>query len=177
MFFYGFSLERFNHYLVWPRLTATILCQAILFELMVDRRDRRTRLTFWFCVVASVCGIVILSFYRELAIQILPFSKASIVVISITMAQANIHQIILIIRSGSTGGVALRSHQLTFIKDMGTVFFGLAMGSASGWPLVLLGGSNSIFKLIIMYLFHWVRVSSKASKRRKARPILEVSSR
>ncbi len=37
-FVYGFCLERFNHYLVWPRLVALILVLIILYEIASDRR-------------------------------------------------------------------------------------------------------------------------------------------
>ncbi len=39
-FIYGMSLTPFNHYLVWPRLGATILTLVILWEIFRDRRDR-----------------------------------------------------------------------------------------------------------------------------------------
>ena len=46
-FLYGFSLERFNHYLVWPRLAAILLFLAILYELMMDRRHWLSTSTFF----------------------------------------------------------------------------------------------------------------------------------
>src|SRR5207249_5067840 len=37
-FLYGACLPKFNHYLVWSRLAATLLTLAVLFEMMRDRR-------------------------------------------------------------------------------------------------------------------------------------------
>lgn len=165
-FLYGFSLERFNHYLVWPRLAAIFLFLVLLYELMMDRRHWISTSTFFACLGAAAGGLLLLFFKRDLAVQAVILPQILIVVISLAMAQGNLHQILIILRSGSTGGVALKSHQLNFLKDMGTISLGLAMGIPTGWPLIFLCGSDSMFKLMIMYLFRWVRRSPGAQRRR-----------
>lgn len=167
LFVYGFALERFNHYLVWPRLSAMAVSLMILYHIMQDREDLRSTIVFYICATSTLGGLLALIFFREAAHLLIPFSQIGIVAITITLTQANIHQISLIARSGSTGGIALRSHQLTLIKDLGTVAFGLVLGTAVGWPLLLLCGSNALLKLAIMYLFRWVKVSPKAQQRRQ----------
>lgn len=167
LFTYGFALDHFNHYLVWPRLAAMAVSLLILYEMMQDRKEIRSTFTFWLCATSAGSGILALIFFRDAAHVLVPFSQTGIVAITITLAQANIHQILLITRSGSTGGIALRSHQLTMVKDLGTVAFGLALGASAGWPLIVLCGSNALMKLAIMYLFRWVRVSETAHARRE----------
>ena len=167
LFTYGFALDHFNHYLVWPRLSAMVVSLLILYEMMQDRKELRSTFTFWLCSTSAFAGLLALIFFRDAAQILIPFSQTGIVAITITLAQANIHQILLIARSGSTGGIALRSHQLTMVKDLGTVAFGLALGTSAGWPLILLCGSNALMKLAIMYLFRWVRISPKAHARRE----------
>ena len=167
LFTYGFALERFNHYLVWPRLSAMSVSLMILYHIMKDREDVRSTVVFYICAVSTLGGLLTLIFFRDAAHLLVPFSQIGIVTITITLTQANIHQILLIMRSGSTGGIALRSHQLTLIKDLGTVAFGLVLGVSIGWPLLLLCGSNAILKLAIMYLFRWVKISPKAHERRQ----------
>ena len=39
-FIYGYSIEPFNHYIVWPRLVATLLVGAILYEIWLDRKTK-----------------------------------------------------------------------------------------------------------------------------------------
>ena len=39
-FIYGAGLARFNHYLVWPRLAASLFTLVLLWEILRDRRDR-----------------------------------------------------------------------------------------------------------------------------------------
>src|SRR4051794_40485017 len=48
-FLYGMCLQPFNHYLVWPRLTATLLTLVILYEIMSDRRTWLSRMAFIGC--------------------------------------------------------------------------------------------------------------------------------
>lgn len=50
-FLYGACLERFNHYLVWTRLAASLLTLAVLWEIMRARRDRTSALSFIVCAV------------------------------------------------------------------------------------------------------------------------------
>ena len=53
-FLYGMCLEPFNHYLVWPRLAASVLTLAVLFEIVRDRRERVASFTFALCVLLLV---------------------------------------------------------------------------------------------------------------------------
>ena len=158
MFVYGFSLERFNHYLVWPRLIAVALTYLILIEILRDRMSRQSQFSFLLATVMIFIGVYALCFNIELAKQLRPFSQGLMVLITVLIGQGNIHQILLIYNNRDTGAVSLRSHQLTFIKDIGTSVFGVFMGFDAGWPIVLICGTNAISKLVIMYMFRWVRL-------------------
>ena len=166
LFFYGFALERFNHYLVWPRLLAIALSLMIMYEIMIDRKNWSSRITFVGCTLLTLGGIAMMLFFRPAALGLVDISKGTLIANTFMLAQAGVHQIVLIIRSGSTGGIALRSHQLTLIKNLGNMSFGFAMGGPTGWPLVLLWGSDSLFKIVVMYLFRWVRISPVAQEHR-----------
>ena len=95
------------------------------------------------------------------------FSTALILVISVLLAQGYVHQIKLIIQHGKTGAVDLKMSQFIFLMDVSTVMFGLSLGVKNGWPLLVLAVTSGITKLIIMYLFHWVKYSPIAHKRRE----------
>lgn len=167
LFFYGFALEQFNHYLVWPRLVAIALSLMIMYEIMIDRKDWGSRITFVGCTALTFGGAIMMIFFRNTAMGLVDISKGTLIANTFMIAQAGIHQIILIIRSRSTGGIALRSHQLTLIKNLGNMSFGFAMGGPAGWPLILLWGSDSLFKIVVMYLFRWVKINPKTAKRRE----------
>src|SRR5947208_748172 len=59
-FLYGACLQRFNHYLVWPRLLASVLTFAVLYEIMRDRRDAPSIASFGFCLAVLVVAPVLL---------------------------------------------------------------------------------------------------------------------
>ena len=59
-FLYGACLERFNHYLVWPRLGASLLTLAVLFEILRDRRERVATVAFAGCSLLMTIASVLL---------------------------------------------------------------------------------------------------------------------
>lgn len=93
-------------------------------------------------------------------------STTIIVLVTILIAQGYYHQIKLIINSGSTGAVDLKMSQFIFMMDISTIAFALSMGLNIGWPLLVLAITSGITKVIIMFLFKWVKISPTAKKRR-----------
>ncbi|MBM4002012.1 MAG: hypothetical protein FJ295_01810 [Planctomycetes bacterium] len=102
----------------------------------------------------------------ELAQTLRPFPATLIVGVTLIMAQGYLHQVVLIRRTGMTGGVSLRFHQFFLAKDISTIAFAQAMGTQSGWPLLLLSVVSGATKLITMSHFRWVRLSPAAERRR-----------
>jgi hypothetical protein len=167
-FFYGMCLQPFNHYLVWPRLAASLLTLALLYEIMRDRKEWLSTLAFICCVVLLVGAPVmpllnpgVLAWGRKI-------SQGLIIVVTVILAQGYSHQIVLIRQSGQTGAVALRLHQLFFLKDASTIAFALTMGIGSGWPVLVLSSVSAITKLVTMWHFRWTRCSPVAEQRRAA---------
>ena len=69
---------------------------------------------------------------------------------------------------GQANRVSLRLHQFFLLKDLSTIAFALAMGLASGWPLLLLSSVSGITKLATMWHFRCARLSPAAEQRRNA---------
>ena len=160
---YGACLPRFNHYLVWPRLAACLLTLMVLFELMRDRKDRLTATGFVACLGLLLASPVLLSLHPEAAAWGRWMSQGLVVVVTVVLAQGYLHQVAIIRTTGHTGGVALRMHQFFFLKDVSTMAFALALGIASGWPLLLLSGVSAVTKLATLWHFRWVRLSPLAT--------------
>ena len=158
-FLYGACLERFNHYLVWPRLGASILTLAVLFEIMRDRRDRVATIAFVACSALMIGASVMLAVIPGAAVWGRAFSQSLIVVATVVLAQGYLHQVVLIRRTGSTGGVSARLHQFLLWKDLSTIAFALTMGALTGWPIMLLSMVSAVTKLITLWHFRWVRLS------------------
>ncbi len=167
-FFYGACLLPFNHYLVWPRLAASLLTLAVLYEIMADRKTWLPTVAFIYCSALMAGAPMLLLFNPDIATAARRFSQGLIIVVTVILAQGYSHQIVLIRRSGQTGAVSLRLHQFFLIKDISTITFALAMGLASGWPILLLSSVSGITKLATMWHFRWARVSPVAKQRRDA---------
>jgi len=166
-FIYGYSIEPFNHYIVWPRLIATLLIGIILYEIWLDRQ---TKVLFTVLLIAlsflmlGVAGL----FYGETFVDEGKYvSTIIILVISLLIAQGYYHQITLILKSGATGAVDLKMSQFIFMMDISTIAFALSMGIDNGWPLMVLAITSGVTKIVIMYLFKWVKVSPVAMLRRQ----------
>jgi hypothetical protein len=166
-FIYGYSIEPFNHYIVWPRLIAAVLIGTILYEIWLDRRTKAAILSLLLVMVSLLLAISGLVFGDTFVDEGRYVSTIIILAISLLIVQGYSHQIRLIIKSGATGAIDLKMSQFILMMDISTIAFALSMGIETGWPLMVLAITSGITKLIIMYLFNWVKVSPVALRRRE----------
>ena len=167
-FIYGYSIEPFNHYIVWPRLLAAMLVMGILLEIWLDRKSRAARLSVVLAAASLVLAGAGLLSGETIADQGRHIATLLIVLVSVFIAQGYYHQIRLILTAGQTGAVDLKMSQFILLMDISTIAFALSMGVSKGWPLLVLAITSGITKLVIMYLFRWVKVSAVAQQRRQA---------
>ena len=163
-FIYGYSINNFNHYIVWPRLIASLLVTLILLEIWRDRKSNASLACILFvglCFIVGILGLFLNSSYSHQGKSV---STILIVIITVLLAQGYLHQIKLIISSGKTGAIDIRMSQFILMMDISTVAFSISMGINEGWPLTLLAVVSGITKIIIMYLFRWVRLGQIAQK-------------
>lgn len=165
-FIYGYSIEPFNHYIVWPRLIASVIVALILFEIWQDRKSQHATYSFGFACITLSLAIVGLFIGETITDQGKYISTTIIILVSVLIAQGYYHQIKLILNSGSTGAVDLKMSQFILMMDISTIAFALSMGLNLGWPLLVLAITSGITKVIIMFLFKWVKTSPTAKKRR-----------
>ncbi|NQZ24580.1 MAG: hypothetical protein HRT53_21360 [Colwellia sp.] len=167
-FVYGYSIEPFNHYIVWPRLIASILVAVILYEIWRDRQTRSASICLYAAAIIFSLGTIGFFYGDTYNDNAKLASTTLIVAVTLLIAQGYYHQIRLIIRSGKTGAINLKMSQFILMMDISTIAFALTMSSGNGWPLLCLAIVSSITKLVIMYLFYWVKVSYVAEQRRSA---------
>lgn len=165
---YGACQPRFNHYLVWPRLAAAVMTLWILFHIWLDRRDARARAVLLGSVALLGAAPVAAVASHRAGAWAASLVQWQVVVITLILVQGYSHQVVLIRRSGSTGAVSLRMHQGFLLKDLSTIGFAVAMGLREGWPVLFLSAASAMTKIITIWHFHWVRVSSVAAARRVA---------
>ncbi|WP_202262136.1 hypothetical protein [Alteromonas sp. KC3] len=168
-FVYGYSIEPFNHYIVWPRLIASLLVLCIIMEIMMDRKSARSIVSFVLSASGLLLAVIGLFYGESISDKGKVISTSIILCVSVLIAQGYFHQIRLIYKSGRTGAVDLKMSQFIFMMDISTIAFALTMGFSKGWPLLVLAVTSGITKLVIMYLFKWVAVSPIAAKHRNAR--------
>ena len=167
-FIYGYSIEPFNHYIVWPRLLAAMLVMGILLEIWLDRKSRAARLSVVLAAASLVLAGAGLLSGETIADQGRHIATLLIVLVSVFIAQGYYHQIRLILKAGQTGAVDLKMSQFILLMDISTIAFALSMGIREGWPLLILAITSAVTKVVIMYLFRWVKVSAVAEQRRQA---------
>lgn len=171
-FVYGYSIQPVNEFLVWPRLIGSLIVGLILFEIWRDRCSRISAVCFSAAAISLCIAIsrLVLQWFSDgghaLNDEDKIISTTLIVFITLLVAQGYYHQIRLIISAGDTGAIDLRMSQFILMMDISTVAFAISLGLAKGWPLLLLAAVSGITKLIVMYLFYWVRTSPVALMRR-----------
>lgn len=167
-FVYGMSIEPFNHFIVWPRLIAALLVAVVLYEIWIDRKAITSLSLFALAIILLVSGVtfgLITDAYTDDGRKLM---AAMIVIITIFLAQGYIHQIMLVLKLGSTGALDIKMSQLILLMDFSTIAFAFVMGLEDGWPLLLLAVVSASTKIIILYLFRWVRISKSAERKRLA---------
>jgi hypothetical protein len=168
-FVHGYVIEPFNHFIVWPRLIAALLVTVILFEIFQDRSNRRSLTIFVLCLCCLLGGITGLLLSPRLSGLSQQTTAMMIVAVTLFLAQGYYHQILVIIKQGETGAVALKMNLFIGLKDLSTIAFSLTMAIKDSWPLILLACVSGITKLVIIYLFYWVKVSEVAKNRSQHR--------
>jgi uncharacterized protein with PQ loop repeat len=154
---YGATMQRFNHYLVWPRAAAVVLTLTVMFELMIDRRQKRVTGAFILCAALAAAGFALVIIRPPITPMSRHASQAFVCFVTVIFAQGGIAQLRSIRRSGRTGGLSLAMHQLFFVKDLGTAIFALSMGLADGWPVLLLSGSAMAVQGATIWHFRWIQ--------------------
>ncbi|MCB0339340.1 MAG: hypothetical protein KDD53_07035, partial [Bdellovibrionales bacterium] len=138
----------------------------IFVELARDRQNRSAISVLAIAIISFLFAISLLTFNLDLAHHLRPVFQTMIVSVGFLIAQSLVHQILLIRRSGETGAVSIRLHQLTLMKDIFTLIFAIVMGVSSGWPVIFCAGFAIIFKALLLWQFRWTRVSPLAAERR-----------
>jgi len=163
-YLYAIFIEPINHFLAWPRLLASVLAWLILVEIYRDRQTRYSKVSsllsgFFLCggLFALTSNVTFNDEGRQL-------STCLIIVASLLIAQGYTHQFIQIVKSRSTGAINLKMSQYILLMDISTIAFALTMPLTKGWPLMVLAFTSAITKLVMMYLFYWVKQFSDTNQ-------------
>lgn len=167
-FVFGYSVQAFEHFLVWPRLASAVIYLMIIAEIHYDRRNpatRRSVITFGMLLAAGLLGMAM---REDVARYLHGLSVAALIGVACMLAIGYFHQIQIVWRHGRTGALSLRMNQFILMMDLSTLAFALAMGIGNAWPVALVSFVSLWTKLCILWLFRWARVSPTAHARRSA---------
>lgn len=92
-FVYGYSIDIFNHYIVWPRLIASLLVMLILIEMWKDRKSTASVASLVLVCVCLTLGIIGLALNESFADHSKQVSTILIMIITLLLAQGYMHQI------------------------------------------------------------------------------------
>jgi uncharacterized protein with PQ loop repeat len=151
-FVYGFLIEDFNPYLVWPRLVASCFVLVVIYQIASDRRGLPAISVFWLCLFLLLAGIYKLLFDHERSGLAALSAKVIIVFVTIINIQGYVHQIYKITKAKSSGALSLKMNILVFLKDLSSFALGAMMGLSSGWPVMLQSFSNGFFRAYLSLL-------------------------
>ena len=154
---YGGALERFNHYLVWPRTGAVVMILYILLELTIDRRTKKVACLTALPWMLAISGFSILIFNRGFAISNQELFKSGVVAMALILFVGNLSQVRELRSGQGTGAVSLALHSMYFLKDVSLTVFGIVLGAKQGWPIIIAGGLDASLKAVILYYYFKAR--------------------
>ncbi len=166
-FVYGMAIEPFNHYIVWPRLCASVLVGIILYEIWRDRNTARSLMCFGIAVSLLWAGALFGALGNAYSDEGQQLMAVMIVCIAVLIAHGYCNQISLVLKAGDTGALDIKMSLFILMMDLSTIAFAISMGLSLGWPLLLLATVSAVTKLVVLYLFRWVRTNPVAQQRRQ----------
>jgi len=157
VFLYGLTLQKFNHYLVWPRVLALLLVLSIVYQIWRDRKDRLSLAAFLAGTsLFGVASLMALTQYR-IAVHSTGLPHLLLLASLVLLMHGGGAQIMEIRRTRRTGALSLPMHQLFFVKDASSILFALTMGFQDGWPVFVMSSFSIGLQLTTMWHFRWVR--------------------
>lgn len=168
MFLYALTMQDMNGYIALPRAVALFLTLLVLFEIMIDRRNKRARFTFWFCLLFVSAGMgFAMTPYRTILSEA-GIAQAIVIASCLIFAQGVMHQIHVIRKTGRIGALSLRMYQMFFLKDFFAIIFSFLLGFEAGWPVFVMHVTSMVGQIVTIYHFFWVKNSAAAATRRMA---------
>lgn len=166
MFLYGLTMQTMDMYIAAPRFAVVACLLLIVFEIWYDRRDKTAEIILFGSIVLVMAAIAFSFTPYRTALTDLGLSQTLVVVSTVLLLQGGYHQVYKIRKSGRTGALSLKMHQLFFVKDLSSIIFGLVLGFHNGWPVIVFHSSSLMLQFATMYHFYWVKHSPLASERR-----------
>ncbi|WP_261845024.1 hypothetical protein [Aliamphritea ceti] len=156
-FLYSIMLVEIDYYLFVTRLLAASMTLVVLYEIFRDRKPLSQRLPFLSGVLLMAVAILCIGVRED---KLFIGRSASIflaVGATLIMLQGGIQQIRKIREEKSTGALSLSMNVIFGMKDLSNIAFGLVIGFADGWPLIMTGTVSALTKAVVILQFYLFR--------------------
>jgi hypothetical protein len=151
MLVYGACLERFNHYIVWPRSVALTMVLVILLRIAQSRSNSLSRVVFAICALMFAALPPVILMGRPVLHAQQSLFQWLLVGITLLMSRGNLSQLRSLICNRKVGAVSVQMHKFYFLKDISFAAFGFIIGLEEGWPIILFALVDATFKLAIVW--------------------------
>jgi len=136
---YGFVTEELNYYLIVTRAIALVILIVKFFLLWLDTRNTEDTGLFALSLIATtaVFTFILVGDLREFLLNYKEVLKASIFVHGFFVCLAIYLQGEKVRSLRNLGGLSMGAQVLSLFKDVSSVVFAIAMGSADGFPMLV----------------------------------------
>ncbi len=156
-FLYSIMLQEIDYYLFVTRLLAASMTLVVLFEIFRDRKPLSQRLPFLSGVLLMAVAILCIGVREDMLFIGRSASIFLAVGATLIMLQGGIQQIRKIREEQSTGALSLSMNVIFAMKDVSNIAFGLVIGVADGWPLIMTGSVSALTKAAVILQFYLFR--------------------
>jgi hypothetical protein len=160
-FIYSFLLEQVNFFLFSTRFGACLLTAAVIYLISLDRKKNKAILANLILIFSIILAYLLFKNKTELADIAKNGTQILIVISTILLLQGGLHQILIIRQKKSVGVLSFKMSFVFCLKDIANCLFGLTIGFADGWPLILMGSVSGLIKAAILFHFYWVKKASQ----------------
>ena len=156
-FLYSIMLQEIDYYLFVTRLLAASMTLVVLYEIFRDRKPLSQRLPFLSGVLLMAVAILCIGVREDMLFIGRSASIFLAVGATLIMLQGGIQQIRTIREEKSTGALSLSMNVIFAMKDLSNIAFGLVIGFADGWPLIMTGTVSALTKAVVLLQFYLFR--------------------
>lgn len=156
-FLYSIMLVEIDYYLFVTRLLAASMTLVVLYEIFRDRKPLSQRLPFLSGVLLMAVAILCIGVREDMLFIGRSASIFLAVGATLIMLQGGIQQIRKIREEKSTGALSLSMNVIFGMKDLSNIAFGLVIGFADGWPLIMTGTVSALTKAVVILQFYLFR--------------------
>ncbi|WP_271274350.1 hypothetical protein [Aliamphritea hakodatensis] len=156
-FLYSIMLQEIDYYLFVTRLLAASMTLVVLFEIFRDRKPLSQRLPFLSGVLLMAVAVLCIGVREDMLFIGRSASIFLAVGATLIMLQGGIQQIRKIRQEQSVGALSLSMNVIFAMKDVSNIAFGLVIGFADGWPLIMTGTVSALTKAAVIMQFYFFR--------------------